>query len=218
MAANSQWHNEAQKEMRRADPLRLNSDALWDKSTMDRVAAGEEGAMLLLYDRYSRLVYSVALQVLTETHDAEDIAQEVFLHVWRNAKSYNVERGGLAGWLSVITRHRAIDTLRRRNKECALEADWGADGNSHREAELSKAATRLAAVLPSMPVPQRVALGLAYFSGLSHSEISLRTGEPLGTVKSRILMALKFLRKTLSNRETPKSPLVIDPMRRQQRK
>ncbi len=216
MAANSQWHSEAQKEIQRADPLRL--DALWDKSTMDRVGAGEEGAMLMLYDRYSRLVYSVALHVLREKHEAEDIAQEVFLHVWRNAKSYNVERGGLAGWLAVITRHRAIDTLRRRNRECGLDADLGADGNSHREAELSEAVTRLAAALPSMPVPQRVALGLAYFSGLSHSEISLRTGEPLGTVKSRIRMALEFLRKTLSNRETPKSPVAIDPMQRQQRK
>ncbi len=178
---------------------------------MDRVAAGEEGAMLLLYDRYSRLVYSVALHVLKQKHEAEDVAQEVFLHVWRNAKSYNVERGGLAGWLAVITRHRAIDSLRRKNRECGLEADSGVDGNSHREAELSEAVTRLAAALPSMPVPQRVALGLAYFSGLSHSEISLKTGEPLGTVKSRIRMALEFLRKTL-NPETSKSALTIDPM------
>jgi RNA polymerase sigma-70 factor (ECF subfamily) len=218
VAANSQWDNEGQEKLGRADTLRPDSDALWDKRTMDRVAAGEEGALLLIYDRYSRLVFSVALHVLKQKHEAEDIAQEVFLHLWRNAKSYNVERGGLAGWLAIITRHRAIDTLRRRSRECGLEADSGADGNFHREAELSEAVTRLAAALPSMPIPQRVALGLAYFSGLSHSEISLRTGEPLGTVKSRIRMALEFLRKTLVNRETSESSLAIDLMRRQKRK
>jgi RNA polymerase sigma-70 factor (ECF subfamily) len=218
VAANSQWDHESQKTAGARDTLRLDSDAVWDKRAMDRVAAGDEGAMLLLYDRYSRLVYSVAVHVLNDRHVAEDVAQEVFLHIWRSARSFNAERGSLTGWLAVITRHRAIDILRRRDRECGLEAEWGAESNSHKDVELSEAVTRLATALPLMPAPQRVALGLAYFSGLSHSEISLRTGEPLGTVKSRIRMALEFLRKTLLNRETSKSPLSIDLMQRQKRK
>jgi RNA polymerase sigma-70 factor (ECF subfamily) len=185
---------------------------------MDRVAAGDESAMLLLYERYSALVYSVALHVLNDRHVAEDVAQEVFLHIWRNARSFNAERGGLPGWLAVITRHRAIDILRRRHRECGLEVDCGAEGNSHKDAELSEAVRRLAVALPLMPTAQRVALGLAYFSGLSHSEISLKTGEPLGTVKSRIRMALEFLRRTLLNRNVSTPPLSGDLMQRQKRK
>ena len=185
---------------------------------MERVATGDEGAMLLLYDRYSRLVYSVAFNVLHDKQAAEDITQETFLHIWRNAKTFNAERGALSGWLAVMTRHRAIDVIRSRRRECAFEGEAAGEERSHQQAELSEAITKLASALPLMPEPQRIALALAYFSGLSHSEISSKTGEPLGTVKSRIRMALGFLRKTLSSRDAVKHPVAIDSLNTQKRR
>jgi RNA polymerase sigma-70 factor, ECF subfamily len=218
VAANSQWRNESQKIGAAGDTIKPNSGASWEKRMMDRLAAGDEAAMMLLYDRYSRLVYSVAANVLNDKHIAEDVAQEVFLHVWRSARSFNSERGTLGGWLAIITRHRAIDVLRRRKRECIIGIDKTPDVNSHSHAESSEAVTRMAAAFPLMPASQRVVLGLAYFSGLSHSEISSRTGEPLGTVKSRIRLALEFLRKTLVSRESLRRPLPADPMRKKKRK
>lgn len=182
---------------------------------MDRIVTGDSEAMMLVYDRYSRLVYSLAVHVLGDRHVAEDIAQEVFLHLWRNANSFHGERGSLAGWLTVITRHRAIDLLRKRNRECALEVDESSKGNYLQgRFELWEASEKVAALMPLMPVSQRIALGLAYFSGLSHSEISLKTGEPLGTVKSRIRMALGFLRKALVKQEMLKCSASVEPASR----
>ena len=185
---------------------------------MERIAGGDEGAMLLVYDRYSRLVDSIAFNVIHDNHSAEDVAQETFLHIWRNAKTYNAERGSLAGWLAVMTRHRAIDVLRRRGRECAFEGDTADEERSHQQAELSEAIAKLASALPLMPEPQRIALALAYFAGLSHSEISSKIGEPLGTVKSRIRMALGFLRRSLSNQNLSKVPVSIDSLNPQKRK
>jgi RNA polymerase sigma-70 factor, ECF subfamily len=187
---------------------------------MDRIAVGNDEAMMLLYDRYSRLVFSLAVHILTDKYIAEDVTQEVFLHIWRNASSFKCERGSLASWLTVITRHRAIDVLRKRSRESSTDADGPSDipgpsnGNVHSQIELWEAAAKVAAVFPSMPLSQRVALGLAYFSGLSHSEISSKTGEPLGTVKSRIRLALEFLRKALVKQEMLKCSPSVDPTSR----
>jgi len=185
---------------------------------MDRINAGNEAAMMLLHDRYSRLVFSLAVQVLGDQNAAEDIAQEVFLYVWRNPRSFSSARGSLASWLAVISRHRAIDILRKKRRECAFDSDVRSDDGWQSQIEVSEAATKMAALLPLMPASQRSALGLAYFCGLSHSEISLKTGEPLGTVKSRIRLALKFLRKALVNPEGLKYPVPIDPIASRRRK
>ena len=109
--------------------------------------------------------------------------------------------------------------LRGRSRECALGPDTAREeGTSHRQAELAEAMSKLAAALPAMPEPQRIALTLAYISGMSHSEISSKIGEPLGTVKSRIRRAMGFLRKTLSDGKASKLAVSIDSLNRQKRR
>jgi len=160
------------------------------------VRSGEEGAMAALYDRYSSVVYSVALRVLGETGAAEDVLQEVFMQVWRNPGVFDSSRGNLGAWLAVIARNRAIDGLRKRRPETDIETvivsvEPDLAGNTER----SRAMEKVRSALGAMPALQRSALEMAYFEGLSHSEIAAKTGEPLGTVKTRIRAGLFALRK-----------------------
>jgi len=167
-----------------------------DLAMVTAVKAGDQGAMAALYDRYSSIVYAVALRVLGDTGAAEDVLQEVFLQLWRNPGAFDSARGSLAAWLAVITRNRAIDALRKRKPETDIEdvtvsvvPDFAGD------ADRTKVAAKIRGVLGSMSPPQRGALEMAYFEGLSHSEIASKTGEPLGTVKTRIRTGLMALRK-----------------------
>jgi RNA polymerase sigma-70 factor, ECF subfamily len=158
--------------------------------------AGDQSAVAQLYDRYSSVVYAVALRVLGDTGAAEDILQEVFLQLWRNPGAFDAARGSLGSWLAVITRNRAIDLIRKRRPETDIEdvivsvaPDLAGD------ADRSRAADKIRGVLGAMPPPQRSALEMAYFQGMSHSEIASKTGEPLGTIKTRIRAGLITLRK-----------------------
>jgi len=169
-----------------------------DAALIARLRAGEQEAMAELYDRYAPVVYSVALRVLADTGAAEDILQDVFMQLWRNPAAFDATRGSLAPWLAVIARHRAIDVLRKRRPESDLEdvvvsVDAGLDSATERRQALEK----IRAALANMPAPQRQALEMAFFEGLTHVEIAARTGEPLGTVKTRIRAALLALRKSL---------------------
>jgi len=152
-----------------------------------------------LYDRYSSIVYSIALRVLGDTGAAEDVLQEVFLQLWRNPGVFDSSRGNLAAWLAVIARNRAIDSLRKRRPEAdiadvvvSVEPDLAGD------TERARAMEKIRSVLGDMPAAQRSALEMAYFEGLTHTEISARTGEPLGTVKTRIRAGLLSLRKAFA--------------------
>ena len=152
--------------------------------------------MATLYDRYSSVVYSVALRVLGDTGAAEDVLQEVFIQLWRNPLAFNASRGNLGAWLAVIARNRAIDALRKRRPETdvtdivvSVEPDLAGD------AERARAMEKVRGALGSMPAAQRSALEMAYFEGLTHTEIAAKTGEPLGTVKTRIRAGLMALRK-----------------------
>jgi len=152
--------------------------------------------MAQLYDRYSPIVYSVALRVLGDTAAAEDILQEVFLQLWRDPGLFDCSRGNLGAWLAVISRNRSIDALRKRKPETdpsevllSVEPDFAG------EAERSQAMQKVRGVLNQMPPAQRSALEMAYFQGLTHTEIASKTGEPLGTVKTRIRSGLLALRK-----------------------
>ena len=152
--------------------------------------------MAQLYDRYSGIVYSVALRVLGDTGAAEDVLQEVFMQLWRKPGVFDSSRGNLGPWLAVIARNRAIDGLRKRRPETdiadvvvSVEPDLASD------VERGRAMQKVRSVLGSMPAVQRSALEMAYFEGLSHSEIASKTGEPLGTVKTRIRGGLMMLRK-----------------------
>lgn len=153
--------------------------------------------MTLLYDRYSSIVYAVALRVLGDTGAAEDVLQEVFLQLWRNPGAFDSSRGNLGAWLAVIARNRAIDGLRKRRPETdiadvvvSVELDIAGD------AERARAMEKVRGALGTMPAAQRSALEMAYFEGLTHIEIAAKTGEPLGTIKTRIRTGLLALRKT----------------------
>ena len=155
--------------------------------------------MGLLYDRYSPIVYSVALRVLADEGMAEDVLQDVFMQLWQNPAAFDSTRGGHGSWLDVITRHRAIDCLRRRRPETDIEnVVVSVEPDLAGEAERTRTVTRIRHTLESMPVGQRTALEMAYFEGLTHSEIASKTGEPLGTIKTRIRSGLLVLRGALA--------------------
>jgi RNA polymerase sigma-70 factor, ECF subfamily len=167
-----------------------------DLSLIAAVRSGDESAMAALYDRYSGIVYSVALRVLGDTAAAEDVLQEVFMQLWRNPGVFDSSRGNLGAWLAVISRNRAIDSLRKRHPETDVEdVIVSVEPDMSGDAERSRAMEKVRSALGAMPAAQRSALEMAYFEGLSHSEIATKTGEPLGTVKTRIRAGLLALRK-----------------------
>ena len=167
-----------------------------DAGLVAAIRSGDQSAMAALYDRYSSVVYSVALRVLGDTGAAEDVLQDVFMQLWRKPGAFDSSRGRLGAWLAVISRNRAIDALRKRRPENDLEdvvvsvvPDLAGD------ADRSRVAEKVRGLLGTMPATQRAALEMAYFEGLTHSEIAAKTGEPLGTIKTRIRAGLTALRK-----------------------
>ena len=169
-----------------------------DVELMQKMAAGDDQALLEVYDLYSPLVYTIAFHVLRNAHSAEDISQEIFLQLWRDPAAYNPQRGRLRAWITVIARHRAIDHLRRQQKESQLpDGVLAIDRPGGRQFDHSLDLRKVRAICKRLPASQREVLELAYFGGLTHSEIVARTGAPLGTVKSRIRLALQNLRRIL---------------------
>jgi len=177
---------------------------LWAE-LVGQVAENSELALARLYDGTSRMVYGMALRILGDPSAAEDITMEVYLQVWRTACSYDPGRGTVLSWLATVVRSRAIDCLRARKARRAELED-----NVYEVAELhdSRPDPELASVnagqahllrtaMGALSRDQREAIELAYFSGLSHSEVAERTGLPLGTVKTRIRMGMISLRESL---------------------
>jgi RNA polymerase sigma-70 factor, ECF subfamily len=176
------------------------ADELNDGHLISAIRAGSEDAMARIYDRYSSVVYSVALRVLGESAAAEDVLQEVFLQLWRNPSSFDAARGNLAPWLAVITRNRAIDILRKRRPQTEIgDTTVSIEFDLANDAERKRVTTKIRSTLQQMPPAQRNALEMAYFEGYSHSEISKKTGEPLGTIKTRIRSGLMLLRKAVES-------------------
>lgn len=170
-----------------------------DASLLSAIQSGNQDAMAAFFDRYSKMVYSVALRVLNDSGEAEDVMQEIFIQIWQNPAKFSAERGSMGGWLVVVARNRAIDKLRRRKPSdpvemFALPSSVNLDRESERELLLEQIRT----AMEKLPIEQRRSVELAFFDGLSHSEIADRTGEPLGTVKTRIRLALIAIRKELS--------------------
>jgi RNA polymerase sigma-70 factor, ECF subfamily len=167
-----------------------------DSSLLAQVQSGAEHAMASLYDRYHRLVYSVALRVLRDPPAAEDVLQEVFMQIWRNPDSFVSARGSLGGWLAVVARNRSIDTLRRKRPTTNVDdVPLASPGNLADEAERNSLMELARATIHKLPKEQRKTLEMAFFDGLTHSEIAEMTGDPLGTVKTRIRSGLLTLRK-----------------------
>ena len=170
-----------------------------DATLLSAVRSGDEQAMAQLYERYSSIVYSVALRVVGDTGAAEDILQEVFMQLWRSPDVFDPSRGSLAGWLAVIARNRAIDSLRKRRPETDItEIVVSIEPDLASEADWSRVLEKIRSALTSMPPTQRSALEMAFFEGLTHTEIAKKTGEPLGTIKTRIRAGLVTLRKAFN--------------------
>jgi RNA polymerase sigma-70 factor, ECF subfamily len=170
-----------------------------DATLLASVQRGDEGAMASLFDRYSKIVYSVALRVLRDPASAEDVLQEVFMQIWRNPNSFVATRGSLGGWLAVVARNRSIDALRRkRPSEPVEDMALASNYNLADEAERNSLMEKARGVIRLLPMEQRKTLEMAFFDGLTHSEIAEMTGDPLGTVKTRIRSALTSLRKAFT--------------------
>ena len=175
-----------------------------DGELLAQIAAGDSYALERLYDRYSGLLIALARRVLHDTSDAEEILQEVFLQVWNQAERYDRSRSSVSTWLVLITRSRAIDRLRSRQvKDRTLSTLQQEKPSGHASPEggaavlLGQRRRRIRAELAELPPEQRQVLEAAFFQGMTQSEISSSTGIPLGTVKTRTLLAMKKLRKAL---------------------
>ncbi len=169
-----------------------------DFALLSRVRSGDQGAMAALFDRYSGVLYSVALRVLKDPGQAEDIMQDIFIQVWRKPDSFASGRGSLGGWLAVVARNRAIDLLRKRRPSDSVEdVVLASKTDTASEAERNVLMEKVRVVMAELPPDQKTSVELAYFDGMSHTEIAEKTGEPLGTVKTRIRLAMMTLRKAL---------------------
>ena len=186
----------------RAKPARAGTDA--DRELLRRMAAGDEKALGSLYDQWVAAVHSLAMRVLQDPDEAEDLVEETFWQAWRQATRYDESRGSVATWLLTIARSRALDRLRarRRTREEPMpeseDASLAAESHTPADsAELAERRTMVMAALQTLPNEQREAMELAYFGGLSQTEIAERTGQPLGTVKTRMRLAVQKLRASL---------------------
>jgi RNA polymerase sigma-70 factor (ECF subfamily) len=185
----------------------VNERQLDDETLMARIAQGNEVALSELYDRYSRLVNSIAYHLLGRRDLAEDVTLDSFVRIWEKAHTYNPERGRVSTWLTRVARHRAIDVLRREAARPERESvGWqelssdppvearGPEALAHLNIEQQRVRRAVAA----LPEEQRDALALAYFQGLTHREIAETLEAPLGTIKGRIRAAMTKLRYELS--------------------
>lgn len=179
-----------------------------DLALLQRIVARDERAVADLYDRHSRLVFSVIRRILTNPADAEDVLQDTFVRVWSRAETYNASLGSPATWLIRIARNRAVDRLRHQRTRADVDApapNTNDSGEIHtalaavserpdvRTEDAAIGATLRAAVA-GLPATQRVLIEAAYFEGYTHQELAAKLGVPLGTVKTRIRAGLTALR------------------------
>ena len=181
-----------------------------DSALVARAAGGDERALGELYDRYGGIAYSLACSIVGEAADAEEVVADAFAQVWRSAAGFDPARGSVAAWLATITRTRALDLVRSRKRrarvleEAAVVTDEGEAlvlapslESPDRGAELTETSAIVRKSLADLPSPQRRVIELAYFGGLSQSEIAAQLSEPLGTVKTRMRAGMEKLRQAL---------------------
>jgi RNA polymerase sigma-70 factor, ECF subfamily len=186
--------------------IQLDYRKLDDVTLIRLIARAEADALSELYDRYNRLVFSLARNAVGDEPTAEEITLDVFARVWEKARTYQVEQAKVSTWLTSITRYRAIDELRRRSvrpEQHAIEwsdlpaADEPSTDGPEIVTELSLQRERVRAAVARLPADQRQVLSLAFFQGYTHQEISKVLNQPLGTVKTRIRTAMQKLRHML---------------------
>ncbi len=180
-----------------------------DRDLLERAARGEEPALGSLYDRYGGPLYAVAYRITGERADAEEVVLEAFAQAWREAARFRSEKGSVIAWLTMICRSRALDLVRARGRRARLhvsavaaepEAVPAMAGGARSPADLvtdQERARRVAEALATLSPPQRQVIELAYYEGLSQSEIADRLREPLGTIKTRVRIAMQKLREVL---------------------
>ena len=184
------------------------SAATRDADLVSRMAAGDERAVAALYDKYGTALYAVAYRVLGERADAEEVVLEAFSQAWRGAAGFEADRGSVPAWLTMMTRSRALDLVRSRERRtritesAAREQSSGPGMGGWQEnpgdpVESDERRRRVASALGELSAPQRQAIELAYFEGLSQSEIAERLSEPLGTIKTRMRSGMQKLRDAL---------------------
>ncbi len=189
------------------DTIQPSFDPTGDQELIVRLRAQDQSALNVLYERYSGVVYALALRIIGQSADAEDIVVDSFWQVWQQAANYDVSRGQLRGWIVTIARSRALDRLRvirRAPTVDSEEADnarriLASDDNPEQETWEAEQSAIVGAALAALPKEQREALELAYYQGLSQSEVAARLGEPLGTIKTRIRLGMMKLREQLSH-------------------
>jgi RNA polymerase sigma-70 factor (ECF subfamily) len=178
-----------------------------DRQLVRAVAEGSSDALGQLYDRHAAAVFGLARRVLMRAEDAEEIVQDVFAQVWRDASRYLADRATVAGWIMMLTRTRAIDRLRARRArpdQAATESSAALPlrepGRDPEQAAVTADDGRIVRhALDALPDNQRQLVELAYYEGMTHSEIAERTGVPLGTVKTRLRAAMATLRGALTS-------------------
>ncbi len=186
---------------------------LSDADLIGRAAAGDARALEVLYDRYSRVVFSFALRMVGDRQLAEELLQEVFFRAWQQGGAFNSSRGTFVTWLLSITHNMAIDEVRKRQRRpqkadsedpetvLAGVADTGAGADVEDEVWLGALRETIVGALNQLPAPQREAIELAYYQGLTQREIAELLGEPLGTIKTRMRLGIQKLREALAGSE-----------------
>jgi RNA polymerase sigma-70 factor, ECF subfamily len=181
-----------------------------DEKLVSLIAQLQEQALAQLYDRYNRLIFSLALAIVNDRESAEEITLDVFMRAWQKAGTYRVEQAKVSTWLTHIARHHAIDVLRRRAARLDQSAvHWedvirnveSSQPSPQESAELSLRRKRIYAALAQLPVEQKQALLLAYFGGYTQSQIAEMLAQPLGTIKTRLRLAMLKLREFLKEEQ-----------------
>jgi len=174
--------------------LHACESSLEDLLVLERI---QSQAMAWLYEKYAGFIYSFSFRILRDPEEAQDVLQEVFLRIWRSPEQLKIGKN-LFPWIAVVCRNCSIDIIRRRHPSESIEdMSLLSNHDTARQAEQNMMSERARALMDALPLEQRAALEMAYWSEMTHSEIADKTGKPLGTVKSRIRGALKNLRMNL---------------------
>jgi RNA polymerase sigma-70 factor (ECF subfamily) len=183
----------------------MNYEGLDEAQLLSMIQREDRQALEALYDRYGGAVYSLAMRMLSDSGAAQEVTQDTFFNIWRRASSYHPRRGKVTAWLFSIAHHRTIDELRRRRRvqdhvqhgvDLSNKPSDGADDPvAYATAQYER--SQLKEALHTLRVEQREVVVLAYFGGLTHSEIASHLGQPLGTVKTRMRLGLRKLREVL---------------------
>jgi RNA polymerase sigma-70 factor (ECF subfamily) len=200
------WPYQPRSQIKMADAGGNVAEADQDALLIERIRGGERAAFVAFYDRYSPLLFSVAARVLGERKEAEDVLQEVMLVIWNKSGDYDPQLGTLSSWAVAVTRNKALDRLRARARRLRLIEDAAvlaedAGSTSYPSANEvlhgRERAELLRNAMQALPAEQRMAIELAFFTGLSQTDIAARLQQPLGTIKARIRRGMLRLREQL---------------------